>query len=329
MKFKIYRDSFGSLQVDVPSECQAVSFFLEEDVQESSVWCKKLIQIVDDVKKGKIPQWEGTGNANTLILRPDGARIETELHDPPQVCELSLEDLGYILTDWLNHIEEPFKQGYFKKFELPVHITLPDSVKTTLWKIWGKKYRDLYQKDGGNLDEALEELFNLLSPQIDLMGHLRCVYLGWALALAARPMILAYLPNDTRTDIVLNLVEQWVTTPELINVDKYQNLFSELEHTGYQQALGEALLVYRDLLKMLPPNTDYRSAILDILDTCLTGYAIFPPPPDGTRDLFNWLLVEVIPAAYCCMLPQKIYTKEWPWPPQENGSEQLHKQEEI
>jgi hypothetical protein len=208
------------------------------------------------------------------------------------------------------------QQGYYMKFELPPDIALPVSVKAVLQKLWGKKYKDLYEKEGEDLEDAFEELFNIMSPKGDSLGHLRCVYLTWTLALAARPMVLAYLPNDERPDVVLNLIEQWITNPESVIVKDYQDLFKELGHVEYPQALDEALLVYRDLLKMIIPSVEYRSVVLEILDTCFRGYAIFPPPPDGTRDLFNWFLVEVVPAAYCCQLPQKIYTKDWQWPPE-------------
>jgi hypothetical protein len=45
----------------------------------------------------------------------------------------------------------------------------------------------------------------------------------------------------------------------------------------------------------------------------LEGYAIFPGS-DGRRDLLNWWLTQVVPAAYERRLPDEIYTMRWPWP---------------
>ena len=50
-----------------------------------------------------------------------------------------------------------------------------------------------------------------------------------------------------------------------------------------------------------------KEALLEILDDCLEGYAIFPGS-QGRRDLFNWWLLEVIPAAWCLRFPESIYT---------------------
>jgi hypothetical protein len=57
-----------------------------------------------------------------------------------------------------------------------------------------------------------------------------------------------------------------------------------------------------------------RPALLEMLDDCLAGYAVFPGS-DGRRDLFNWFLVEAVPAAWSERLPDRIYTLKWPWPP--------------
>ncbi|WP_049802503.1 hypothetical protein [Gloeothece verrucosa] len=50
-----------------------------------------------------------------------------------------------------------------------------------------------------------------------------------------------------------------------------------------------------------------KEAILEIIDDCLEGYAIFPGS-QGRRELFNWWLLEVVPAAWCLKLPQHLYT---------------------
>ncbi|KYC44101.1 hypothetical protein WA1_02885 [Scytonema hofmannii PCC 7110] len=54
-----------------------------------------------------------------------------------------------------------------------------------------------------------------------------------------------------------------------------------------------------------------REALLEILDDCFEGYAIFPGSA-GKRDLFNWWVVEVIPAAWSQQLPTFIYTMKLP-----------------
>jgi hypothetical protein len=62
------------------------------------------------------------------------------------------------------------------------------------------------------------------------------------------------------------------------------------------QAIDEAIDVFRNLQRVTVPDRA-REALLEILDNCFEGYAIFPGSA-GKRDLFNWWVVEVIPAAW-------------------------------
>ena len=72
------------------------------------------------------------------------------------------------------------------------------------------------------------------------------------------------------------------------------------------QAIDEALDVFRNGVRILDIN-QARTALLEMLDDCLEGYAVFPGS-QGRRDLFNWWLLEVVPATWCLQLPKLVYT---------------------
>jgi hypothetical protein len=82
-------------------------------------------------------------------------------------------------------------------------------------------------------------------------------------------------------------------------------------------ALHEALDVFANLARAFDPAAA-PDALLEMLDDCLAGDAIFPGS-DGRRDLFNWILIEVVPAAWKQRLSAAIYTFHWPWPPHRGG----------
>jgi hypothetical protein len=70
------------------------------------------------------------------------------------------------------------------------------------------------------------------------------------------------------------------------------------------QEISEALNVFYNATKVI----DYeqaREAILEIVSDCLEGYAIFPGSY-GRRELFDWWLLEVVPAS-CYLLPPKSF----------------------
>ena len=72
------------------------------------------------------------------------------------------------------------------------------------------------------------------------------------------------------------------------------------------QAVDEAFDVFKNLLEALQPSKS-QSSLLEILDDCFQGYAIFPGS-ENRRDLFNWWLLDVVPAVWKLETPQMLYT---------------------
>ena len=83
-----------------------------------------------------------------------------------------------------------------------------------------------------------------------------------------------------------------------------KNLFPEISF-GIQE-LDEAVDVFENLLRSFE-SSQSQNALLEILDDCFQGYAIFPGS-ENRRDLFNWWLLDVVPAAWKLQDPQMLYT---------------------
>jgi len=80
--------------------------YLVSDVQESPEVTLLLLDLVDQVASGDLESWEGTGNAFTLTLKPEGARIQPEFGADTAPSHVSLDDLREALDDWLAMIEK-------------------------------------------------------------------------------------------------------------------------------------------------------------------------------------------------------------------------------
>ena len=137
-----------------------------------------------------------------------------------------------------------------------------------------------------------------------MLSHPRYVCMALILALAVEPTVKAYLPSDRKTEQIFKLVINWLKDKEVPTEDKINQFFSQISLGN--QAIDEALDVCKNLLQVLN-SAKAKEALLEILDDCLEGYAIFPGS-QGRRDLFNWWLLEVIPAAWCLRFPESIYT---------------------
>ncbi len=124
------------------------------------------------------------------------------------------------------------------------------------------------------------------------------------LSLAVEPTVKAYLLDDKKTVEIFQLVIDWFNNRELPTEEKINQLFPQ-QSLGLQ-AIDEAVDVFKNLLRVLNP-AKAKEALLEILDDCLEGYAVFPGAEER-RDLFNWWLLEVVPAAWCLQYPESIYT---------------------
>lgn len=78
--------------------------YLVSDVQESPEVARMLLDLVDRVVAGELDCWEGTGNAWTLTLTPEGATLYPEFALDAEPLRVSLAELRDALSGWLARI---------------------------------------------------------------------------------------------------------------------------------------------------------------------------------------------------------------------------------
>jgi hypothetical protein len=194
-------------------------------------------------------------------------------------------------------------------FTLPSWFMGPRELHELLRTYWEKRYADLFEAEGeASWRDAVEGILEAFGGPDDLPGHRKYVYMAWSLALAAYPTVKAWAPDDGRPDQVLDRVKAWTREAETLHGEDQESLF--LPSIRPPQALSEAFDVFRNLLLVLDA-AQARSALMEILDDCLEGYAIFPGS-EGRRALFDWWLTEVVPASWCLRLPTRIYDPRQP-----------------
>jgi hypothetical protein len=105
--FRFERDRFGFRRAVVEPPFELVGRFLEQDIQGCLVEAAGIIGVIDGVAAGRVPGWEGAGNAFHLSLGPGGARIECLWDDSLPACVLSLEELRSAVGGWAEFISSP------------------------------------------------------------------------------------------------------------------------------------------------------------------------------------------------------------------------------
>jgi hypothetical protein len=204
---------------------------------------------------------------------------------------------------------------------------VPDSLKGALSKVWQQHYEELYEPEAegtASLQEALDEILEPFQGGNRTLSHLRYVWMALILASVVEPTVKYYQPNSSIPEETINRIAFWLleTLEEMVDskmpfsqvarekeanalVDAFR-LFTENKEIASFQVLSEALDVYSSAIKTLDSNQSLE-ALLDILDDCLEGYAIFPGSY-GRRELFDWWLLEVVPASWCLLPPSSIYS---------------------
>lgn len=186
--------------------------------------------------------------------------------------------------------------GLFKK--------VPGTLQALIEQVYDKHYCELYEER----PTSKISLTDVLARVIKMLGEcshnpqLSYFCLAIILGLAVQPTVRCHLPDDHVTQFFFqslfqNLLEQ---KQPLHFRENYQSIW------GHNQALDEALLVLEGALQV-GDRLQAPNQLLDMSELCLEGYAIFPGSAER-RTLFDWWLLEAIPAACLQVFPSHIYT---------------------
>lgn len=111
LKLRIFRNTGGYPDAEAAPGFELVSQLLVQDVQSSTITCRMILSALDDVLAGRRDSWEMTFNADTLLLFPDIARIESEVSEADESCEVSLTELQNALLQWCDLLETETRNG--------------------------------------------------------------------------------------------------------------------------------------------------------------------------------------------------------------------------
>lgn len=215
----------------------------------------------------------------------------------------------------------------FTKFNPYASNTTPNSLQVLFNKIKREHYEELYEPEADgttSLEDDLNAVLEVLRDSDQAVNHLRYIWMALILSLSVEPTLEYYDPSNSLPKIIIKLLEELLRetvngSSKGININTVHldNLINEIfkshesyfqKKGAYLQAISEALDVFYNALRVI--NYDQAvEAILEILDDCLEGYAIFPGSY-GRRELFDWWLLEVVPASYNLLPPKSFYVVE-------------------
>ncbi|GAX35237.1 hypothetical protein [Nodularia sp. NIES-3585] len=205
---------------------------------------------------------------------------------------------------------------------------IPKPLEALLNKIRLEHYEELYEPEAdgtASLEDTLNEVLGTLRSTNKTLSHLRYVWMALILALVVEPTVKYYQPHgNISPKNIINLMVKWIIetinksivseNSTEISVDKLIakitgnfDFYFPIEIASLQ-VINEALDVFRNAVRVLDYNQSVE-AILEILDDCLEGYAIFPGSY-GRRELFEWWLFDVVPASFDLKPPKSFYVVE-------------------
>lgn len=222
---------------------------------------------------------------------------------------------------WRNSI---YKQLTRNRKSLLRH--LPASLQKAMVTAWNQHYEELYESESDGtvlLEDALSRILNSFQSSNHTLMQLRYVWMALTLAVVVEPTIKYYQPDHPIPEETINKLTNWLLKTlaglfypqekfnrEFDNVLRdtsvdINHLSSDKKISSFQ-VLSEALDVYISAVNALEPSHSLQ-ALLDILDDCLEGYAIFPGSY-GRRELFNWWLLDIVPSCWYLLPPTSVYS---------------------
>ncbi|AOR63389.1 hypothetical protein [Pectobacterium wasabiae] len=96
---KYYYDTDGYPALEIEHNFHVIADFLQSDVQSSLYGVNEYISVCDDVISGKIPKWEGTGNAHTVTINIAEVSIYNE-YTEEEINISSIEGFKIYLEGW-------------------------------------------------------------------------------------------------------------------------------------------------------------------------------------------------------------------------------------
>lgn len=201
----------------------------------------------------------------------------------------------------------------FNVFCLPKWFNASVDLKMFIAKLWNKSYSELYDEDFFGKDNLTKEelepdiysLLQLLKDRDNKIFYSRLIYFNWSLCLACKPTIDGWCEgkyNTSKFDFVLNQLTQW----NISRCFEQQFVDCQIEIEDYCWTIAEGIMVYQNAVKMAKYE-NMIDLVADSIDSCIEGRGIVPGSEDK-RAIFNWILIDVFPAAYCQKLPEFIYT---------------------
>ncbi|MBE9235157.1 hypothetical protein IQ227_03655 [Anabaena aphanizomenioides LEGE 00250] len=192
-------------------------------------------------------------------------------------------------------------------------------------KILTKHYEELYEAEADAstcLEDDVKAVIEIIGNGNESLNHLRYKWMTLIIILAVEPTLEYYDPNNRLPKIIIQVIEKSLYqnikgSSNTINPDMLDKFINEIfrSHESYFhkkeanfQAISEALNVFYNAIRVLDYHQSVE-AILEILDDCLEGDAIFPGY-QGRRELFDWWLLDVVPASYNLLPPTVFYVVE-------------------
>ena len=191
-----------------------------------------------------------------------------------------------------------------RHFDLTFADRIPAGLRGILERVSRESYSELYEAAGSSLD--LEGALWLVVVELGQYGksaEASYGYLALILGMAVEPTVRCYLPNEDFTRHFFMALAKGGAMELPIKNELHKCYKGFL---GQYQALDEAILVLENSLAVM--TSDHAPAMLvEMLDLCLEGYAIFPGSL-GRRALLEWCLWEAVPAD-CLGICPPIFTR--------------------
>lgn len=112
----------------------------------------------------------------------------------------------------------------YPEFKLSYSAQIPEQLRDLIYSVWQYRYQELYEDPANSpisLEQSCENILDHLISYNSNSSYLYLMWMGLILGSSVQPTLTAYLPNDPRSELILNLaLSHFIRTKIKLNIIK-------------------------------------------------------------------------------------------------------------
>lgn len=192
---------------------------------------------------------------------------------------------------------------------------IPEDLNNLIIECQNLRFEELYEEGSSNheltLKSQMSRILGIFNREVNNdLTHKRYIWMIYILTKSVEPTVIYYAANKQLTKTFFENVKNWFVYERLGECSFKHCRIEDPDKINYEIFSDACLVFYiSDLVLKLSRKDLIQTGfyfLLDLFEIIFEGKAILPGSQDR-RELFNWFLLDVVPATWSLTPPEKLF----------------------